>query len=261
MQRKLFFSNGVQLYGGQPGAPNIPDAKVITLGENQTANIQRNGRNYGVVTQNYAIFPEASGTLTIPAAEITASVRILNSGRVSRKGVRVATEEETITVMPVPKNYPRDAPWLPATNVTLSQSFEPALSGAAVNVGDTLTQTVKITVEGNTGASVPPLSSVLSSDAFRQYPQPAQLIDNTQGQNVIGHRIERRNLMPLNPGTLQLPANKIVWWDTETNQIRRSTLAATTFQALGTSINPQKHSQPTSSRPSLADASTLRTAR
>ena len=256
MQRKLFFSNGVQLYGGQPGAPNIPDAKVITLGENQTTNIQRNGRNYGVVTQNYAIFPEASGTLTVPAAEITASVRILNSGRVSRKGVRVATEEETITVIPVPKNYPRDAPWLPATNVTLSQSFEPALSGAVVNVGDTLTQTVKITVEGNTGASVPPLSSVLSSDAFRQYPQPAQLIDNTQGQNVIGQRIERRNLMPLNPGTLQLPANKIVWWDTKTNQIRRSTLAATTFQALGTSINPQEitANPPAVGPDSLADA-------
>jgi hypothetical protein len=240
MQRKLFFSNGVQLYGGQPGAPNIPDAKVITLGENQTTNVQRNGRNYGVVTQNYAIFPEASGTLTVPAVEMTASVRIINNGRVSRKGVRVATEEETITVMPVPASYPRDVPWLPATNVALSQSFEPPLSGAAVNVGDTLTQIVTITVEGNTGASVPPISSVLASDAFREYPQPAQLIDNTQGQNVIGQRIERRNLMPLNPGTLKLPATEIVWWDTEANQVRRSALAATTFETLGTSISPKK---------------------
>ncbi|MAD07234.1 MAG: hypothetical protein CMP86_07475 [Gammaproteobacteria bacterium] len=240
MQRKLFFSNGVQLYGGQPGAPNIPDAKVVTLGENQTTNVQRNGRNYGVVTQNYAIFPEASGALTVPAVEMTASVRILNSGRVSRKGVRVATEEETITVMPVPTSYPRDVPWLPATNVALSQSFEPPLSGAAVNVGDTLTQIVTITVEGNTGASVPPISSVLASDAFREYPQPAQLIDNTQGQNVIGQRIERRNLMPLNPGTLKLPATEIVWWDTEANQVRRSALAATTFETLGTSISPKK---------------------
>ena len=240
MQRKLFFSNGVQLYGGQPGAPKIPDAKVITLGENQTTNVQRNGRNYGVVTQNYAIFPEASGTLTVPAVEMTASVRILNNGRVSRKGVRVATEEETITVMPVPASYPRDAPWLPATNVALSQSFEPALSGTAVNVGDTLTQTVKITVEGNTGASVPPLSSSISGDAFREYPQPAQLLDNTQGQSVIGQRIEQRNLMPLTPGTLNLPATEIVWWDTKANQVRRSALAATTFETLGTAINPQK---------------------
>jgi hypothetical protein len=131
-------------------------------------------------------------------------------------------------------------PWLPATNVALSQSFEPPLSGAAVNVGDTLTQIVTITVEGNTGASVPPISSVLASDAFREYPQPAQLKDNTPGQNVIGQRIERRNLMPLNPGTLKLPATEIVWWDTEANQVRRSALAATTFETLGTSISPKK---------------------
>ena len=30
MQRQLFYAGGVQLYGGQPGAPNIENASVIT---------------------------------------------------------------------------------------------------------------------------------------------------------------------------------------------------------------------------------------
>ena len=63
MRRQLFYSNGVQLYGGQPAAPQIEDAVVITLGENSATTVQRNGKVYGVVTQNYAIFPESSGTL------------------------------------------------------------------------------------------------------------------------------------------------------------------------------------------------------
>jgi hypothetical protein len=240
MQRKLFYSNGVQLYGGQPAAPDIPNAKVVTLGENQTTTIQRNGRNYGVVTQSYAIFPEASGNLTIPAVEMTASVRVLNSGRVSRKGVRVATKEKTITVKPIPDAYPKTAPWLPAKNVSISQNFEPTLTEGPVEVGDTLTQVVKITAERNTGASIPPLSSALSGDAFRAYPEAAQLINNARGSDVIGQRIERRNLMPLRPGSLELPSATIVWWDTEANEVRRSTLAATVFQAQGNSINQQR---------------------
>ena len=240
MQRKLFYSNGVQLYGGQPGAPDIPNAKVVTLGENQTTTIQRNGRNYGVVTQSYAIFPEASGNLTIPAVEMTASVRVLNSGRVSRKGVRVATKEKTITVKPIPDAYPKTAPWLPAKNVSVSQRFEPTVNMGPVEVGDTLTQVIIVTAERSTGASIPPLSSALSGGAFRAYPEAAQLINNTRGNDVIGQRIERRNLVPLRPGSLELPSATIVWWDTEANQVKRSSLAATVFQAQGNSINQQR---------------------
>ena len=108
MRRQLFYSNGVQLYGGQPAAPQIEDAVVITLGENSATTVQRNGKVYGVVTQNYAIFPESSGTLTVPPVEMTASVRVLNNDRVSRKGVRVSTEPQTINIRPVPSSYPKN---------------------------------------------------------------------------------------------------------------------------------------------------------
>ena len=239
MQRQLFYSNGVQLYGGQPGAPKIENAAVITLGENQATTVQRNGRTYGVVTQNYAIFPEASGSLEIPAVEMTASVRMLNNGRVSRKGVRVATEPKTITVLPIPTNYPENSPWLPATNVSLSQAFEPTLTQNSVDVGDTLTQVVKITVQSNTGSIVPPLYSALPENTFREYPEPAELIDSTQGINVVGQRIERRNLMPLTPGPLTLPRVEVVWWDTNTNEVKRSALDSTSFMAQGEPINQQ----------------------
>ena len=241
MQRQLFYSNGVQLYGGQPTAPKIDDAVVITLGENRASTVQRDGKLYGVVTQNYAIFAESSGTLTVPSVEMTASVRVLNNNRVSRKGVRVSTESQAINVRPVPNNYPRNEPWLPATDVTVTQSFEPDVTQGSIKVGDTFTQTIQVTVTSNTGSIVPPLNLAVPREQFRQYPDPSELKDDTLGNEVIGRRIERRNFIAQRPGALSLPSSEIVWWDTQSNRLRYTTLPATPISVTGTAITSQSN--------------------
>lgn len=241
MQRQLFYSNGVQLYGGQPTAPKIDDAVVITLGENRASTVQRDGKLYGVVTQNYAIFAESSGTLTVPSVEMTASVRVLNNNRVSRKGVRVSTESQAINVRPVPNNYPRNEPWLPATDVTVTQSFEPDVTQGSIKVGDTFTQTIQVTVTSNTGSIVPPLNLAVPREQFRQYPDPPELKDDTLGNEVIGRRIERRNFIAQRPGALSLPSSEIVWWDTQSNRLRYTTLPATPISVTGTAITSQSN--------------------
>ncbi len=241
MQRQLFYSNGVQLYGGQPTAPKIKDAVVITLGENRASTVQRDGKLYGVVTQNYAIFPESSGTLTVPSVEMTASVRVLNNNRVSRKGVRVSTEPQAINVRAVPDNYPRNEPWLPATDVTVTQSFEPDVTQGSIKVGDTFTQTIQVTVTSNTGSIVPPLNLAVPEEQFRQYPDPPELKDDTLGNEVIGRRIERRNFIALQPGALSLPSSEMVWWDTQSNRLRNTTLPATSISVTGTAITSQSN--------------------
>ncbi len=241
MQRQLFYSNGVQLYGGQPTAPKIDDAVVITLGENRASTVQRDGKLYGVVTQNYAIFPESSGTLTVPSVEMTASVRVLNNNRVSRKGVRVSTEPQAINVRPVPNNYPPNEPWLPATDVTITQGFEPDVTQGSIKVGDTFTQTIQVTATSNTGSIVPPLTFSVPREQFRQYPDPPELRDDTLGNEVIGRRIERRNFIALQPGALSLPSSEVVWWDTQSNRLRSATLPATPISVTGTAITSQSN--------------------
>ena len=241
MQRQLFYSNGVQLYGGQPTAPKIDDAVVITLGENRASTVQRDGKLYGVVTQNYAIFPESSGTLTVPSVEMTASVRVLNNNRVSRKGVRVSTEPQAINVRPVPNNYPPNEPWLPATDVTITQGFEPDVTQGSIKVGDTFTQTIQVTATSNTGSIVPPLTFSVLREQFRQYPDSPELKDDTLGNEVIGRRIERRNFIALQPGALSLPSSEVVWWDTQSNRLRSATLPATPISVTGTAITSQSN--------------------
>jgi len=236
LTRRLFYSQGVQLYSDLPGAPKIKDAVVLTLGETRSASIERDGRPYGVVEQQYAVFPERSGSFTIPSISITASVRLIEGDRVSRKGVRVGTEDVTIEVLPVPAEYPADKPWLPAENVTLFDVINPELS--SYQVGDTLSHELLIHVEGNIGTIAPPVTLEADEDNFRVYPQAPEIQDDTAGGTVKGSRLQTHSLVPLNPGSLELPGSELVWWDTVNRRVRLSATKPRSLRIQGEAVQP-----------------------
>jgi len=234
LTRRLYYSQGVQLYSDLPGAPVINNAVVLTLGETKSATIQREGRPYGVVEQQYAIFPERSGSFSLPSISITASVRLTEGGRVSRKGVRVMTDALTIEVLPVPTEYPPGAPWLPATNVSLLDVVNPASD--THQVGDTLTHELLIHMEGNIGTMAPPVPMDIDESEYRIYPQAPQVQDDTAGDTVKGSRLQTHSLIPLQPGSLALPVTEIVWWDTTSKRVRTSSTRPRMLSVLGQPI-------------------------
>ena len=232
--RRLVYSNGVQLYNEIPGPPKIANALVLILGETRSGTTERNGKKYGVVEQRFAIFPEMSGKLEIPAIDITASVRLIERGRVSRKGVRVSTTDLLVNVMPVPEAYPEEAPWLPAQAIILTQTLEPGASKA--NVGDTLQRKIQVRIDGNTGSILPSLNAQPSESLFSIYPTAPSIKDDTSGDSVIGFRTESSSIVPLQPGQLSLGETSITWWDTVSNEVRISVLADSRISAAGSAI-------------------------
>ena len=232
--RRLVYSNGVQLYNEIPGPPKIANALVLILGETRSGTTERNGKKYGVVEQRFAIFPEMSGKLEIPAIDITASVRLIERGRVSRKGVRVSTTDLLVNVMPVPEAYPEEAPWLPAQAIILTQTLEPGVSKA--NVGDTLQRKIQVRIDGNTGSILPSLNAQPSENLFSIYPTAPSIRDDTSGDSVIGFRTESSSIVPLQPGQLSLGETSITWWDTVSNEVRISVLADSRISAAGSAI-------------------------
>jgi len=214
--RRLLYSNGVQLYSDLPGAPEIADAVVLTLGETTAGTIQRGSNSYGIVEQRYAIFPESSGDLTLPAINVTASVRLLESGRVSRKGVRVGTEPTTIRVNPVPPDYPVGHPWLPAEEVSVHQEISRL---TPLNVGDTVTHELLVHVKGNAGSIVPPVLWSVRDDQLRIYPQNPVINDDTNSSRVSGSRLQTTSIVPLQPGDVALPEQTVYWWNTKTDKL------------------------------------------
>ena len=248
--RRLLYSTGVQLYSEIPGPPQIPDAVVLVLGETKSTQTMRNGKRYGMVEQRYAIFPETSGELMIPGVSITASVRIIDEGRVTRKGVRVGTKDLVAKILSVPESYPREKPWVPAEAITIAQTWTPQVTNT-IDVGDTLERRIDIRIHGNTGSIAPPLQRQLDSAQFRQYPQSPSIDDDTRGESVVGIRTETISVVPQVPGSLTVPGETITWWDTISNELRITQLPDIALNVLGTAIQPATDPTAAASAPIL----------
>lgn len=238
--RRLLYADGVQLYSDLPGAPELADAVVLTLGETRSGTTEQDGQIYGVVEQRYAIYPETSGTLTIPGIDVTASVRLVENGRVSRKGVRIGTDDVSIEVMGVPESYPAGAAWLPAREVQIIRELT---APDAIQVGDTLTHELLVHMTGNVGSKAPPVELELDPQAFRVYPQSPVINDDTAGEQVTGARLQTLSLVPLIPGDLDLPAQHLYWWNTDKDALAVARVPAQQLQVFGTPVAPSTASE------------------
>ncbi|MEM7098257.1 MAG: BatD family protein [Pseudomonadota bacterium] len=232
--RRLLYSNGVQLYSDLPGAPEVDQAVVITLGDPVSSKVERNGQTYGVVEQRYAVFPELSGLLTIPPISLTASVRLINNGRVTRKGVRVGTEAASINVLPVPQEYPKDAAWIPAKDVQLHQVVTPDIT--EYKVGDTLEYELLVYVEGNLGSIAPPIPLNIDESTFRVYPQSPVIDDDPQRLGVVGSRLQTASVLPLQSGTHLIPESTLTWWDIDSKTVQVARWSPTRINVVGESV-------------------------
>ena len=234
--RRLFYADGAQLYGDMPAVPEISDAIVETLGQASSTTTTRNGRRYGVIEQHYAVFPERSGTLTIPAASVSGSVRLPREFDMRRRtGVRVQSEVRQVTVLPIPPGYPATAPWLPARRVELVEAWD---AGAEIVLGTPVERTLIVRAEGTVASIIPPLEVVLP-DAIRGYPDPPELRDSfiTSGeqgaQGLVGTRTESMSLVPGSPGPLRLPPVTLTWFDTASEVVREARIDARSLQVSG----------------------------
>ncbi len=234
--RRLYYASGAQIYSDLPGMPDIPDAVVLPLGETTSTATIRDGQRYGVIEQRFAIYPERSGTLTIPAIAVTSSVRLESGGRIRRSGVRIATEPMTVDVLPIPPEYPPEQPWLPARQVTLTDTWEP--SRARIDVGEPVTRTLRAEVVGNVASVIPPLRAELPAGHFRSYPEPPDLQDDSGGASLSGTRTQSSAVIPTAPGAVTLPAGELVWWDVTARQVRVARTQPRSLEITGAAAEP-----------------------
>lgn len=229
--RRLYYSNGVQIYSDLPGVPEIENAVVIPLGDTQSSSTLLDGQRYGVIEQRFAIYPERSGTLDIPAISVTSSVRLQSGGRTRRSGIRVSTEALQVKVLPIPDSYPSAQPWLPAQAVELSQTWTP--QSATWDVGEPVTWKIELTVTGNAASAIPPVAVMPPETHFKVYPEAPVMDEDATGESVVGHRREGYALIPTAPGQISLPTVAVTWWDTLADQLRVTRLDPRSVSIIG----------------------------
>lgn len=229
--------HSVSLYDDSSLTPlQIPDARVEQLGESRTYEKVINDLRHGVIERRYAIYPQHSGLLTIPAqmfsatlAETQPSQEPAAQGPKAGKLIRVSSTGLNLTVKPKPADYPADAPWLPARSLSLSENWNPAPDH--VQVGDSMTRSLTLKAEGLASSQLPPLPATETS-GLRRYPDQPQLSNQPSDQGLIGIREDREALVPTRIGQIELPPVDVVWWNTLQDHLERSSLPARTLNAV-----------------------------
>ena len=223
--------HSVALYDDSRLSPlEIADARFEPLGRPHTWETMIDGVRHGVIETRYALFPQHSGELRIPALRFDATALDADNGGAqpfgprSGKAVQVKSPALTLRVRPKPTDYPADAPWLPARVLTLSEHWSPAQD--SVRVGDSLTRSILLRAEGLASAQLPVLDAPAQEQWLRRYPEQPRLHNRHGDHGLVGSREESAALVPTAPGRIELPALEVVWWNTVEDRLMRSRLPA-----------------------------------
>ncbi|WP_367155736.1 BatD family protein [Methylomonas sp. HYX-M1] len=230
------FFRRVQVAQASLTEPDLNDALVEKLGDDSTYSTPINGVDYTVTERQYAIFPQQSGKLTIPALVLNAEVL---GGRQPRfngffnraptETRRVSSDAIVLDVQPVPQTYQGSA-WLTADSLTLSQVWSD--QSLSVNVGEPLTRTITLSAHGTTVGQLPELVESNGIDGIKTYPDQPLLKEDKLSGGLTAVRQEKIAYIPGKPGSYTLPPLQLVWFNTRTQKAETASLPAVTIQAV-----------------------------
>jgi hypothetical protein len=220
----------INLDGGEISNFDIPDAVVENL-ERRSFQRRVGNRTWLVTELRYAVYPQKSGALRIPAIGFTAREvqpgRSLLGARLGRR-LRMASTPLEIDVKSVPTSFPGEV-WLPARALTLEENW--SIDPASLNVGDSTTRTLTLTARGLQGSQLPPLSSVqgaVNIPELRFYPDQESIDQSELAEGLQGRRVQSEALVARSGGTWTLPEIRVPWWNIETDRLEFATLPART---------------------------------
>ena len=203
------------------------DAIVERVAEDQRYQTRRGGKRYEVIERRYAIYPLASGRITIEAVTFQgqtsrSAFSIFDPFGPQPKTIVERSREVTLDVKPVPGSFPGNN-WLPAKMLTVNESW--SQEPPAFQVGEPITRTITLTARAQVASQLPVLDEWQVAE-FKQYPDQPVLNDERKADGTIATRQEKTAIIPGSAGRYMLPGIKIPWWNTETDRLEYAELPA-----------------------------------
>lgn len=259
---KLYFV--FDLTDGNLGEPAGDGIQMQRLGQDKRYVAEVGGRRYHVVERHYALIPERSGAVTLPALTFRGSAAdprdpmgMFNRGR----AVAATSDAVDLDVRPKPASW-GNTQWLPAADVTLRDESDVA---SEVRVGDPLTRTVRIQAQGLGYEQIPELQFTAPT-GVDVYPDKPQTQTRDDGTWLFGERVRKFAFVPTKPGKFTLPGMTVRWWNTTTDRDETATLPereVTVLPATAASVatpapaasaqTPNLPTSPTASTPTAQD--------
>ena len=185
------------------------------------------GQRIGVYERRYALFPESSGTLTIPGQRFSARVTD-RFNRFRGSAETIVSKPIELQIQPIPDNYPQ-APWIPASRFTLEETF--SAPPTEWQVGEPVTRTFTIKATGLSAGQVPPIP-MAEVPGVRYYPDQTQDDSSISDQGITTVVTQSVAVVPGNTGDLILPEIRIPWWNTLENRVEYATLPEHNIQVI-----------------------------
>jgi len=214
----------------------IKNAVLIPLSDKAKQYVSNiNGKQHLILESNYALFPQESGELIIPSVIYSVVPNVERDlwndpfGRNRANILRLPTEEQRIKVKPVSVEATGKT-WQPATNVTLHETWSASLDH--LKMGEPVTRTITINVEGLTGGQIAPLPTN-TVDGLTFYPDQPQNSDSKTTKGIEGTRVETTAIIPNHGGEFTLPEVIIEWWDVNSQSMKTATLPEKKINVLG----------------------------
>lgn len=236
----------VPLYNADLELPATDDVLVQQVGADKNETVVENGRRYQVIERHYELFPQRSGSLSLPGPVLDAQIAVqdrtdpfggafkdlfgnlpLNAFTTS-KPIRVRSDDVVLTALPRPPGV-GETYWLPARNLTLQARWRP--DQGQPKAGDPVTLDLHLEAQGLTAAQLPDLSALLKlPEGIKAYPDQPTLKNDTAGASLTGVRDQSIALIADRAGDFTVPALSVHWWDTDANVEREATLPAHTLK-------------------------------
>ncbi len=208
--------------------PGITGAEVLIerAGDERSYEAILNGRAYNVIERVLAIYPQASGEISISPARFEA--RVLRDGRITGRKV-FESDAHTLNVLPIPAppvDFP-DATWLPARDVALSEEW--SREPNEVMAGEPVTRKVTISALGQIETQIPALKPPVV-DGMNVYEDKPDLSRVFEAEGIRGVRRDQYAMIGVRGGSVEVPKLEVPWWDIEVGEWRVASLPARTIQ-------------------------------
>ncbi|WP_422379607.1 BatD family protein [Marinicellulosiphila megalodicopiae] len=211
---ELKFYNAIDVQSANLDLPSNMPFNLEQIGDLPTSTEEINSISYQVSTLYYQITPQNAGQFDLGQFKINGQYAI------NRKNKIFNTESLPIivNVKPIPAQYPKNKPWLPATNIQLKDNLAPSFN---MTNDANLTRVIDIQMSGLTNNYLPKLSipaisglKIYSEDEIR-----SDKIINNQNTGLIQAKWA---ILPTQNGKVTLPEYSITWWDVNSDQLRVS---------------------------------------
>lgn len=211
--------------GIDPGNIKVNGAFSIFFRPVSTSIVQ-NGKTYAGVNLIYHVFPYEDKNLQFPVLNI--DVETPPEGGFEGKKKRIKTQAKNIKVKPVPPGFDKSN-WLVADGLTVQDQWSSNLQ--QLKVGDVLTRTIRVNVDGTVSELIPPITWDSISNVSL-YPTRSTVDNQKSKTSINAYRQESMRFLLEDTGKIEFPEMVMRWYNPTQKKMYKRTLKAVSVNVM-----------------------------